>query len=774
MQDVFTIGSPALPKGTRVVGFRGSEGISRLYAFEIHVELAPGEGDSFELSAAVGAKGTLTLDRQDGRPPFAYHGIFSEAALVHHERDGRAFLRAVLVPRLWRLTQTLHSRIFTQQAIPDILKKTLDDGGLTSADYRLQLTGQYPPEEHVCQYRESCFDFLSRWMEREGIYYFFEQGDDGETLVLADNKSAHEALPPAPVRFFPLLGHDVSAGECLHAFVCRQRALPASVSFKDYDHTKPALDVSGSAPVSPTGLGAINVHGARFFTPEAGKRLAQLRAEEMRAREQVFTGSGTAFFLRAGYTFDLYDHPRAAFDAKYLVTEVEHFGNQSARTAEMLRLTGLAGLAEDEVYRVEVTAIPATVQFRAEQRAPWPRIYGTEHGVVDGEADSEYAQLDDHGRYLVRFAFDESGLPDGKASTRVRMMQPHGGGVEGWHFPLRKETEVLLTFLGGDPDRPVIAGVVPNAEKPSPVTKANQTRNVIQTGGRNRMEIEDKAGFERVTWTTPYADGMIRMGSPNGASQDEGQTKDHEMIIRTNGATKLDAGKDLDVSVGEDLTEDVTGIVTERYAHSQKTTIGTGREETISAGGLLHNITGDMKRFVNGNALYLVMANEDHTVLGNENHVVAAFRTITVAGGERHTVAGGVFHTVGGSVTQNLGSLSIESKGEINIKAGAPVTIYAPSWKVNTDEHEWLKGTDKDVVGFSFEATGLLIESVGEHVETVGVHVETIAAHIEHVGLAVETAAMKKEAEAIDLNTASVTLGQFAANIVCFGFCKFG
>ncbi len=118
MQDVFTIDSPALPKDTRVVGFRGSEGISRLYAFEIHLQLAPGEGDTFELSAAVGAKGTLTLDRQDGRPPFAYHGIFSEAALVHHERDGIAFLRAVLVPRLWRLTQTLHSRLSRSRRSP--------------------------------------------------------------------------------------------------------------------------------------------------------------------------------------------------------------------------------------------------------------------------------------------------------------------------------------------------------------------------------------------------------------------------------------------------------------------------------------------------------------------------------------------------------------------------------------------------------------------------------------------------------------------------------
>ena len=186
----------------------------------------------------------------------------------------------------------------------------------------------------------------------------------------------------------------------------------------------------------------------------------------------LFTGSGTSFYLRAGYTFSLEDHPRASFDMKYLATEVEHQGNQAASTPELRRLTGLD---TDEVYRVTVAAIPATVQFRAEVRAAWPRIYGTEHGIIDGEAQSEYAQIDEHGRYLVRFAFDENTLADGKGSTRVRMMQPHGGGVEGWHFPLRKGTEVLFTFLGGDPDRPVIAGVVPNALTPSPVNAGNHT-----------------------------------------------------------------------------------------------------------------------------------------------------------------------------------------------------------------------------------------------------------------------------------------------------------
>ncbi len=755
MLDFITISSQAFPRDTRVIGFRGSEGLSRLYAFEIHLELAADAGDAFELSGAIGAKGALVLDRQDGRPPFVFHGIFSEATLVHHEPDGRAFLRAVLVPHLWRLTQTLHSRIFTQQSIPDILKKTLDDGGLTSSDYSFQLTGQYDLEEHVCQYRESGFAFFSRWMEREGLYYFFEQGDDGEKLVVADDKSAHEALVPRPVRYFPLLGHDVTAGECLHTFLCRQRALPASVRFKDYDHTKPSLDVSGVAPVSPTGVGEVSVHGARFFTPDAGKRLAKLRAEEMLAREQVFTGSGTALYLRAGYTFELTEHPRSAFDAKYLVTDVEHFGNQAARTPEMLRLTGLADLAEGEVYRVDVTAIPATVQFRAESRAVWPRIYGTEHGTVDGEADSEYAQLDEHGRYLVRFAFDESDLADGKASTRVRMMQPHGGGVEGWHFPLRKGTEVLFTFLGGDPDRPVIAGVVPNALKPSPITQANQTRNVIQTGGRNRLEIEDKKGFERITWTTPYANTMIRMGAPNA---------DHEMIVRTDGATVLETGQNWDVDVGGALWEHVKEVVNEHYESSHTTKVDVGRFETVTSGGMTTDIVGGWFHSVDGGGSMDIDGGFKLTVTGNSSHIINGDAQTLVMGSEAHVVTSSATHVVSGPVTTNYGPWNgIMASVDWTIPGGA--TITAPKWKVKTGNF-WDTFGMKNMAGIeSMSFAAISMSGGGLKIDTTGIGVSLGVAKIENRGIKKGEYGLDGEAAAVQLWRGGVSLKNIAASI---------
>jgi type VI secretion system secreted protein VgrG len=536
MKDYFTISSNALPDTTRVAGFRGTEGISRPYEFELYL-LVGAEGQDLDLGDAVGVKAKLEIDRHDGQPPFVFHGILAAFELLQ-ELGEQSLFHATLVPQLWQLTQTLHSRVFTDQTIPDIIKDVLEDGGLSNGDYVFKLAGQYRTEEHVCQYLESNFDFISRWMEREGMYYYFEQGDSSERLVITDHRSFQSALVDKAVRFDAHGGHDGRAGEALHSFTCKHRALPAGVRLKDYNDSKPTLDVSGGAPVSKVGMGEISVYGGRFFSPEEGSRLARIRAEELLARQVVYRGSGTALHLRSGYFFKLEQHSRAAFDMEYLVTDADHQGNQAISSPELRALTGIE---EDKVYWVDVKAVPARVQFRAASSKAWPRIYGSESGTICGPLESEYAQIDEAGRYNVKFMFDESDLKDGKASTWVRMLQPHGGDIEGWHFPLRKGTEVIFTFLGGDPDRPVIAGVVPNLHTPSPVTRANHTTNVIQTGGRNRFELEDRAGHERITLRTPYANTMLRMGAPNDT---------HNFIFRTDGSGLIHTNTNLDVTVG--------------------------------------------------------------------------------------------------------------------------------------------------------------------------------------------------------------------------------
>ncbi|WP_433935431.1 type VI secretion system Vgr family protein [Sorangium cellulosum] len=632
MSDLITFSSSILQSPARVVGFRGVEAISRPYRFEIFLSIPSDGEDDTNFAEMVGARARLSIDRQDDViPPHVFSGVLAGVDLVH-EFGGRALLRAVLVPRLWGLTLSKHSRIFTKKSVPDVIKLVLEENGITSADIELNL-GSYEPEEHICQYRESDFDFISRWMEREGIFYYFEHTEDGEKLILCDDRSYPAEALRAPVRYHPQAGQDRSASASFRTFSCQHGALPSRVKLKDYDYVRPQFPLAGTAPVSQYGAGEISLHGERFFSADAGKRLAQLRAEEYLAREAVYQATGARLHLRSGYTFELEDHPRARFNARYLAVELRHHGNQSAGHSDFEELVGLA---HEEVYLVEVSAIPAATQFRAESRTPWPRIYGYENGTVDGSASSEYAQIDDHGRYLVKFKFDEASPRDGSGSTYVRMMQPHGGGVEGFHFPLRRGTEVVLSFLGGDPDRPVISGVVPNVLTPSPVTSGNHTKNVIQTGGRNRLELEDQAGAQRITMSTPYANSYMRMGAPND---------DHEYIGKTDGNILLDSGVNMDFEVGADWTSNVVTNITTTAAGGNITTTATAGDitTTATAGNITTTATaGTLTDKAKGDASFISEAGSVHikSLAADVNVFAQGHYNIEAKGNKNETISG--------------------------------------------------------------------------------------------------------------------------------------
>jgi type VI secretion system secreted protein VgrG len=734
MSDIFTVKSSALPMDTRVVGFRGHEEISRPYAFEIYLVMLGDEGGLFDMADAIGAKATLSLHRGSPAVPYDFHGVFSTMELVHQLED-RALFRAVLVPQLWQLKLTYHSRMFTKMNVPAIIEEVLQDSGFTTDDYRLEIdAGKYAEEEHVCQYQESNFDFLSRWMEREGLYYFFEQGDDHETLIIADKKSAHDHLRKIPFRYHPVAGGDVTAGEHFDSFTSRHVSLPATVRMRDYDYLKPSLDVSGTASVSQNGLGEINVYGARFFSPDEGKRLATLRAEELKAREVVFVGKGSAFHLRSGYLFDLEDHPRAPFNATYLTTSVEHYGNQSATTAELKKMTGLDS---SEVYSSKITAIAEKVQFRPERVTPMPRIFGMENAVVDGPAESEYAQIDKEGRYAVKFKFDESDYKDGKASTWVRMLQPHGGGKEGFHFPLRKGTEVLVIFLGGDPDRPMIAGVVPNAHKPSPVIAQNHTKNVIQTGGENRIEMEDLAGNQYIKITCPTKETMLHLGQPHNPT--------HNIQLETKGNSRFKFGTDWDITVGGHLFEEVTGDVKETYKASQKSHVTGIVQETYDASQET-KVTGHQHSTVTADVVEDYGSQKTH-VKGAVIENYDSGQTLTIgSGGQKETITGPHTITLTGSrmetITENL---TQKINGAVVITTPVTYTINCPSVTVNASQgHTVINPAQHvEVHGFWDKSAWTATEKIGLKFSLFGVKIDVGAVAISLQGAKIDTTGIK-------------------------------
>ncbi|WP_437805606.1 type VI secretion system Vgr family protein [Sorangium sp. So ce1078] len=670
MPDKFVVQSSVLPSSTKLVAFHGTEGISKLYRFELYLVMTNDVGHSFDMAAAVGKPVTISLEREasDGGERFLRSGVLGSLELIN-DFKGRCVFRATMVPRLALLTLSFHSRVFTGKTIPEAIQGVLQKGGVTDCAFLLQ--GAYAAEEHVCQYRESDYAFIARWMEREGIYYYFEHGEGGETVVLVDNRSSHQPHGSKPVRYYPQPGGANTAKDSFYAFTCRHDVVPSSVRLKDYNYATPAVPVAGQASVSPNGFGEVSLFGARFFSPGEGERLARIKAESLSAAGVVYQAMGGAAVLLPGFTFELEDHPRAAFNTKYLTTEIEHWSNQAPDMPELRELAPW-----DDLYRSEARAIAATAQFRAPQVTPWPRIYGTEPAVVDGAAVSEYAQIDTHGRYRIKFHFDESDLSGGKASTWVRMLQPHGGGIEGFHFPLRAGVEVMCAFEGGDPDRPAIVGVAPNALTPSPVTAGNNTRNVIQTGGRNRLELEDQAGQERITLSTPHANTYIRMGAPNAGSTYEVKTNGHAFTWIGGSSENIVGGNRTAITVG--ISESIVGgfslSIVGGYSgsfvagYSQNVILGyrdtriLGNESTNVYGNRKTRIKGTRKTTIGGDSSTLLMSNRELTVRGDSDLTIFGKRKTHIRGRDKS-----VFDTGRETIVNLSNKTTINGKSETSV-----------------------------------------------------------------------------------------------------------
>jgi type VI secretion system secreted protein VgrG len=654
--DVFTLVSDILPPTTHVLTFTGVEAVSRLYSIEVLFFMPTDDAAELDLPAALLKRASLHINRDDGTPRNSIHGVLSSIELMS-EFAGDSIFRAVLVPQLWKLTLGKSSRVFAQEntpnTVPTIIEKGLKVHGFGADDYALRLRRNYAPQQHIGQYKESDFDFISRLMEREGIYYYFEQGDASEKLIITDASSFHEPFVDTPVRYFPVGSDDTSQVEAMEMFRARHTALPEQIWSYDYDYNQPA-GVSGKTDVVPGSDGKVFNFGENVASDGAAERLAEIRADELLSRQTVFHGRGRLFDVRSGYLFTLEDHPRDALNTSYLAVEVEHFGNQLASFPGLRRAVRSD---DDRTYKVTVTAIPATQQFRPPRRTPVPRITGVEAGVVDGAEDSEYAQIDDQGRYKVKIYFDSRTWRPAKASTWVRMIQPHGGNPEGFHFPLRKGTEVTIIFVGGDPDRPMISGVAPNPDTPSPVTSANNTQNVIHTGGQSRIEIEDTDGAQYVDISTPPEKTFIHLGATHGAH-------DHNWIIKTNGTGLVHTGGNEDVFVGGKLTEHVVGDVEENYDANQTTTV-LGNKELKVIGNETIKVIGDQKETVIGSQTITVLSGQKLTVLSG--------RKVIVTGGQQHLIDGGMMLMLSGDQT------NLMSGSQNTIIGGSQITMVAGS-----------------------------------------------------------------------------------------------
>jgi type VI secretion system secreted protein VgrG len=688
MTPLYELRAGFLPPAARVLSFEGTECISALYEFRITIALRQDEALDLDLDGATGQRATLRInDQTTATPQFAYHGIVACLELLG-DRDGYSILRVTLVPSLWKLVLGEHSRVFVDQSLPDIIKATLTGGGLTGSDYALRLQGAYAPLDFVLQYRESRLTFLTRWLERVGGCYFFEHGADWETLVIADRPSGYGDGTVDAVQF--VSGPHAENRPIAGLWSIRERGdvLPRRAGVRDYDELKPLLSISAAADVVTPGPGGdVEMFGVGEKSPGKARAYAATLARQYLGQRTTYRATGGVLGMAPGGRFKIEGHPRSDLSGPFLISEVRHSGSQVWNDS-------IASGAD--AYRCEVTAVESTAPWAPPKAVSWPRIFGTVRARVDGPLDDPYAQLDDHGRYLVRLLLDESGLADGQASCRVRMLQPHGGNPEGFHFPLRKGTEVQIAFVRGDPDQPIITGAVPNATTPSPVTRANATQNVLQTGGSSRLEIEDRSGGQYIDWSTPPEQTFMHLGAIAGLGS-------HNYVFSTQGDFSLHTGTNLDVNVGGTQTETVTGNVTEGYQASQTTTIDGALGETVD-GGFSQTVQAGATETIYGGLTQTITGGETHTVTGGQTETLTGGRTQVITGNSTETITGPLSQTItgdatvispGGHTVSASGGFTLQSSGYVNLIANGGFTVVAPAGQRRLDAAYAAAGASK-------------------------------------------------------------------------------
>lgn len=622
--------------------FVGKEEISGKFEFEFvlvspakDVDLKDMIGDTADFTicrAEPKTSGSKTIIKKKDR---VFQGIFSEFGYSHNVYDHKVY-KAVLVDPLWLLRQDKRSQIFIGKSLQEIIEEVFKQSNLKN--YKFELSETYPEKEYVCQYNESNFSFVSRLMEREGIYYFYDNTVTPQTLILTDTSNTHQLVKGEESVEYDNGNGLVEGKEIAFSLLQKRNHKFNKYLINDYNYRTPDVTLETTKKIdSQKGKGIIHEHGDHFKTIAEGATIAKIRCEETLCSQVVYTASSSAPFLVSGFLFNLKNHPDKRLNQKYLVTSISHKGEQ--RTALTYDNEGV-----DYGYVNSFTAICSEIQFRPNRVTSKPQITGVMNAKVDGKLDGKYAEIDEMGRYKVILPFDLSGLKDGNASRFIRMGQPYSGSNYGHHFPLHKGCEVLLTFINGDPDRPIISSAVPNPNNSSPVTSGNQTQSVIRTAAGNEMVIEDLDSKEQILISCPHKKSKLSLGD----ARDDGN-----IYMYTDGSYRRD------IQVND------------------KTTVEQNRVKVVSKNETL-KIGGNRLQEVNNDEKLYVKKNRKENIDGNfvqkigENKSVTVGKTLKYEAHEKIIFQTGHSQMImnsNGRIDLVANNINISSRENVSVKA---------------------------------------------------------------------------------------------------------
>ena len=694
------------PLGHDVLLFRGmnsKEELSRLSEFEIDVLSEKGDIDANKL---LGKNVTVRLELHDDSFR-CFNGYVTRFQQVGFHGRYHAYHVSVR-PWLWFLTRTADCRIFQEKTVPEIIKQVFSDH--TVADIKDELTYTYHKRTYCVQYRETDFDFLSRLMEQEGIYYYFTHADGRHTLVLADAYSAH--APTTGYETLPYIDSErlvrpeqEYVSQWNH--VCEIQS--GKYEIDDYDFERPSVELAARSKMSREhALSDYEIYDypGEYLKTADGEQYVDARIDELQSQFEIARGESNARGLASGALLKLTGQTRSDQNREYLILSAAY--NLTFNAYE-------TGETQSATCTCQFSALNSKQQFRPRRSTPRPFVQGPQTALVVGPSGDEI-YTDKYGRVKVQFHWDRYGKKNENSSCWVRPSHPWAGKNWGMIAIPRIGQEVIVDFLEGDPDQPIITGRVYNAEQMPPwELPANMTQSGVLTrstkggayGTANAIRFEDKKGSEQL-WihAEKNQDIEVENDETHWVGHDRTKTVDHDETTHVKHDRTETVDNNETITVGVNRTESVGNNETITIGNNRSITVGAsetatvvlqrthtvGVNETITVGaaqeitvGAAQAVTIGATQTVNVGASQSISvgANMSEDVGGAQSYSVAKARTASVGENDSLKVGKNLVIDAGDSVTIKTGSASITMKkdGTIQIK-GKDITIEG-SGKIN-------------------------------------------------------------------------------------------
>ncbi|MEN8141288.1 MAG: type VI secretion system Vgr family protein [Thermodesulfobacteriota bacterium] len=673
-QSQFACRIKGVPDNTFLVkDFQGNEhGLSCDYRFSVSLEA----NSLIRPADACGRR--IVLQLKPGQSAPRIHGVvtgFSFAGQTVNIGDGgaqRYQYSVTFASPLAPLKLSRRNRVFLQKTVPQVIEEVLQGGGLAPADFSLEnATASYPAREFVVQYDESDYDFLARLMAHNGLFFSFAQQQDKAQLQIHDQVAGLQPLTGGGELAYVVHSGANRDRETIFAFRPQATLQTGQVEVKDYNYETPGLSpvaVRTNQQEEPRTSGKNYLYGEKVLDMDQAKAMAALRSEELDWQRRVFVAETDCRAASPGRKINMVGHPEKSLNGHYLIIEVEHSGDQAAGQS-------MAGGEAAMEYRNKLKLIPADAPFRP-IRPPSRRSQGLFTARVESSGGA-YAHLDDQGRYRLRLDLDQGEAPKSSASHPVRQLQPYGGNNYGLHFPLHSGTEVAVACEGGDLDRPLIMGVLPNPACPSPVTSNNFSEHILRTWGGNELIMDDRQGENMTRLTTKGQQNSLLLTAHHQGHKASLTSEQGEMAIQAKKTITFESGGNQRVEVGADQQ-----VVVE----NRQQLLTKNKEAEIQAATDIKMAAGEnfLSRAENGNGEILAGQGITASCAGSHSlrvqqenlEIMAAGGNVELQAASNITISG----QGGGQIliSQNgQGGIAISKSGEL-ILDGPSITINAP------------------------------------------------------------------------------------------------